>query len=99
MKRNLKSFKNEFYEKKSFYHKMNSEYLRGLKAEHEKKWKEDFVGMTIKKYTDGILATATRGGKKYDIIDIHESIIDRVIEGLKKSLTFQLNFMNIIILS
>jgi hypothetical protein len=63
---------------------MNSEYLRGLKAEHEKKWKEDFVGMTIKKYTDGILATATRGGKKYDIIDIHESIVDRVIEGLKQ---------------
>ncbi len=63
---------------------MNSEYLRGLKAEHEKKWKDDFVGMTIKKYTDGILATAIRGGKKYDIIDIHDSLVDRVIEGLKK---------------
>ena len=84
MKRNRKSFENEFYNKSSFSYKMNSDYLRGLKEENEKKWKEDFLGMTIKKYTDGILATALKGGQKYNIIDIHESLVDKVIEGLKK---------------
>jgi hypothetical protein len=53
-----------------------ADYLRNLKAQTENERKENPLDFAAKKYRDGILACAKQGGKRYEIIDIHESHLE-----------------------
>lgn len=63
---------------------ITGEYLRNLKTQYEQQCKDDHIGMQVEKYKEAILYCARKGGKKYEIIDINETIIDIVYEKLKE---------------
>jgi len=61
-----------------------AEYLRNLKSKTEAERRDNPLQFTVNKYRDAILYHALKGGKRYEIIDIHESNLAITIEKLKE---------------
>ncbi len=61
-----------------------AEYLRNLKSKTEAERRDNPLQFTVNKYRDSILYHALKGGKRYEIIDIHESNLAITIEKLKE---------------
>ena len=61
-----------------------AEYLRNLKSKTEAERRDDPIQFLVNRYRDTILNHAIKGGKRYEIVDIHESRLEIVIEKLSQ---------------
>jgi hypothetical protein len=61
-----------------------AEYLRNLKTKTEAERRDDPIQFLVNKYRDQILYHALKGGRRYEIIDIHESNLEITIQKLQE---------------
>jgi len=61
-----------------------AEYLRNLKTQSDNLRRENPIEFLVQRYRDTILNHALKGGKRYEIIDIHESKLEIMIQKLSE---------------
>ena len=61
-----------------------AEYLRNLKINNDNLRRDNPIEFLVQRYRDTILNHALKGGKRYEIIDIHESRLELMIQKLQE---------------